>query len=109
MSSWQTMETAPKDGTRFLTIEDGTVTVGWWEANEYLNPKAARESAIHRWLIMHNKVWHEKHEYDALVAEFGPQVQLDDPGFWTTEYQVFDCRHEEKNLLFWMPLPELPR
>lgn len=32
---WQPIETAPKDGRKILLSFDGSVTVGYWDINEY--------------------------------------------------------------------------
>jgi hypothetical protein len=34
-NGWRSIETAPKDGTDILVIDDNSVTIGWWSGEEW--------------------------------------------------------------------------
>lgn len=34
---WQSMESAPRDGTRVLLVEDGVIVVGWYNGRGWVH------------------------------------------------------------------------
>lgn len=103
MSRWQHIADAPKDGTRFICVDgEGLITVGWWEI---VQPEGYGYEELMRKFLAAGKVWHEKAEWDAFVAEETGKPSV---GFWTSDLTDDEGVPEEADLRYWMPLPELP-
>lgn len=81
---WQTMETAPKDGTRVLLA--GAHRGGWWQAMGYFDPEFERTDKKQRGKTVYRGAW-----TDETVASFKYQ-----------ELNELDPAH-------WRPLPATPK
>ncbi len=104
---WQWIGSAPKDGTCFLSKDtDGNISVGWWQFKyDKDNDVAVRDLIWDRYRQGEVSAWTTREEWDRLVVEHTPQVDLT-AGFWTSEHHCFDGVQERAVLIGWCPLPD---
>ena len=103
MSEWQPIETAPKDGTRFLAAQNGEV----YEARYTDDPKPRLTFRTHFLFV------EERHRVitttlDGRTVE--AKVETEKP--WTETFRhdwTLWTRGFDFNPTHWMPLPEAPK
>jgi hypothetical protein len=100
MSEWQPIETAPKDGTRFIARQDGEIYEARYskEMNLMFRIHALRVESKHR--IVAAEMDGKTVRAEVPVEQPWPETFRHDWCFWTRGFE-FRPKH-------WMPLPSPP-